>query len=250
MVTIGVSESVDARATSQVLIGVCTLNEAENIGPLIARLKRSIPEADILVVDDNSSDNTGAIISDMSALDPSIRLHVRTSERGLGTAIRHAMSFAIANDYVFFLNLDGDFSHDPDQLADLLDRAKQEPPVDVVIGSRYVPGGAIVGWPMRRKIMSRIVNRFANVCLRVPVKDCSGSMRCYRVASLSNIGVADLKSSGYSVLEELLVQLHRRGAQFAEVPITFTERQQGESKLTIGEAIRSAWRMVLMAVRQ
>jgi dolichol-phosphate mannosyltransferase len=249
-----VPDSEDKHSTvndsGRVLIGVCTLNEAENIGPLIEQLKESLPEADILIVDDNSADNTGVIVGDFVRQDPSIILCVRKDERGLGTAIRHAMAYAIDNGYTHFLNLDGDFSHDPRQLPSLLNRIRAEPAVDVVIGSRYVSGGSIVGWPMRRKIMSGIVNRFAKLCLRLPVKDCSGSMRCYQVASLKEIGVSNLKSTGYSVLEELLLQLHRRGAKFAEVPITFTERQQGESKLTMPEAIRSAWRMVLMAVQQ
>jgi len=233
----------------RVLIGVCTLNEADNIGQLIDRLRESLPAADILIVDDNSSDNTGRIVGDYVAKDRAVMLTVRKEERGLGSAIRHAMTHAIDRDYTYFLNLDGDFSHDPSQLPRLLERAKQDPPVDVVIGSRYIAGGAIVGWPVRRQMMSRIVNRFAKLCLRLPVNDCSGSMRCYRVESLKEIGVSKLKSSGYSVLEELLVQLHRQGADFAELPITFSERQQGESKLTLVEAIRSAWSIVLMAIR-
>jgi len=247
VVTDLVSES---HAATRVLIGVCTLNEADNIGPLILQLKRSIPDADVLVVDDNSSDGTARIVTELANRDSSIFLKVRKNERGLGTAIRYAMQFAIDNDYTCFLNLDGDFSHAPDQLADLLCRAFQEPPVEVVIGSRYVPGGSVVGWPLRRRIMSRIVNRFATLCLRLPIKDCSGSMRCYQVASLRQIGVATLTSSGYSILEELLVQLQRCGVRFAEVPITFTERQRGESKLTTREAIRSAWKIVMMATRQ
>lgn len=210
-----VSEAADTLlatgATDRTLVGVCTLNEAENIGALVSRLKRSIPAADILVVNDDSTDATGAIVTELSLADPSIMLTVRRNEKGLGTAIRHAMSFAIENDYTFFLNLDGDLSHDPDQLAMLFNRAKQDPPVDVVIGSRYIAGASIVGWPVRRKIMSRIVNGFARLCLRLPVNDCSGSMRCYRVATLKKIDLTQLKSSGYSVLEELLVQLNRAG---------------------------------------
>ena len=250
MVAGGVSETLDVRTTPRVLIGVCTLNEADNIGPLLVRLKQSLPSADILVVDDDSRDHTGPIVADMATHDPSIRLIVRTDQRGLGTAIQHAIGYAVEHDYTYFLNLDGDFSHDPDQLADLLRRAISDPPVDVVIGSRYVPGGSIVGWPLRRRMVSRIVNRFATLCLRLPVKDCSGSMRCYRVESLRGAGIANLKSCGYSVLEELLIELHGRGARFAEIPITFTERQFGHSKLTIHEAVRSAWKIIWMALRR
>jgi dolichol-phosphate mannosyltransferase len=231
-----------------VLIAVCTLNEAENIGDLIAQLRSELPAADVLVIDDNSSDQTGQIVAQLASCDPSITLRVRLHERGLGTAIRDAMQSAIDQHYDVFLNLDADFSHPPARLPALLDRFQQRPVVDVVIGSRYVPGGAIVGWPLRRRMISRAVNRFATLCLRLPVQDCSGSMRCYRVSALKHVDLANLRSSGYSVLEEILLKLHRGGATFAEVPITFTERQLGESKLTIREALRSAWRIAIMAI--
>ena len=121
------------------------------------------------------------------------------------------MEDAIAGGYDYFLNLDGDLSHDPDQLPTLLHRMKQPPTVDVVIGSRYIRGGAIDGWPLHRRMMSRMVNGFATRVLRLPVSDCSGSMRCYRVAALRRIGVENIRSDGYSVLEELLVASASRG---------------------------------------
>jgi len=230
--------------SSRVLIGVCTLNEADNIEPLIRGLRAALPSADVLIVDDDSSDGTGQIVQLLAQEFPSVRLHLRRDQRGLGTAIRHAMAVAIEQDYEYFLNLDGDLSHDPDQLPALLRRIQQPPPVDLVIGSRYVPGGEIVGWPRRRRILSRIVNRFAARFLRLPATDCSGSIRCYRVSKLREVGIENLHSKGYSFLEEILVQLHRQGATMVEVPITFTDRQAGKSKLTTTEAIRSAWQIV------
>jgi dolichol-phosphate mannosyltransferase len=232
-----------------VLIGLCTLNEAENIRAMIQGLRSAIPAADVLVIDDDSTDGTVQCVSKIAASDPSVKLIVRRDERGLGSAIRHAMRHATQGGYDFFLNLDADLSHDPAQLPSLLERAQAEPQVDVVIGSRYVPGGAIDGWPLRRRVMSRMVNGFARLCLRLPVSDCSGSMRCYRVESLRQIGLETLQSDGYSILEEVLVQLDRRGSKMAEVPITFTDRVQGESKLTLREAIRSASRIFAMAFR-
>ena len=233
----------------RVLIGVCTLNEADNIVPLVTRLRIAIPEADVLVIDDESSDNTAELVTQMVVKDPSVMIVVRHDARGLGSAIRHAMTYAIDHGYGYFLNLDGDLSHDPDQLPSLLERARQSPPVDVVIGSRYVSGGSIVGWPIHRKLMSRMVNLFATSFLRLPVKDCSGSMRCYRVDALVRVGMSTLHSNGYAVLEELLVRLHRQGSQMAEVPITFTDRREGKSKLTLREAIRSTSQMLAMALR-
>tara|TARA_R110002049_G_scaffold47902_1_gene138448 strand:- start:164502 stop:165272 length:771 start_codon:yes stop_codon:yes gene_type:complete len=231
----------------RVLIGVCTFNEASNIGPLLSRLRKSIPEADIVVVDDNSPDGTASRVRDAMETDDKIHLVVREHERGLGGAILHAISVAIDADSEFFLNLDADLSHSPEQLAELLALARHRPDVDVVVGSRYVDGGKIEGWPLRRRVMSRMLNRFGTIGLGLPVRDCSGSMRCYRVESLRKLDFDGLKSRGYALLEELLVHLNSRGSKMAEVPITFVDRQQGESKLTIGEALRSVSQMLKLA---
>lgn len=213
---------------------------------MIAQLRGSIPDADVVVIDDSSTDGTGAIVHRHAGDDPRVRLVVR-QQRGLGGAIRHAMQVAIDGGYDWFVNLDGDLSHDPQQLPHMIDRAIADPPIDVVIGSRYVDGGSIVGWPLHRKLMSKLVNRFATLCLRLPVSDCSGSMRCYRVTALRRIDVGSLRSNGYAVLEEVLVRLDRQSAKMVEVPITFTDRQRGQSKLTAREAVRSASQMAGMA---
>ncbi|QDT03826.1 Undecaprenyl-phosphate mannosyltransferase [Rubripirellula lacrimiformis] len=230
----------------RVLIGVCTLNEADNIVTMLPLLRRSVPDADILVIDDRSTDGTIQLVEAAAKQDPKIHLDVR-DERGLGGAIRHAMQAAVDRGYDFFINLDGDLSHNPQQLPQLLERSLALPAVDVVIGSRYVDQGKIVGWPMHRRIMSRMVNRFATLCLRLPVQDCSGSMRCYRVSAIEKISLGTMRSNGYSVLEEILVRLHRNGSPMAEVPITFTDRLRGQSKLTPKEAARSIWQMLKLA---
>ena len=129
----------------------------------------------------------------------------------------------------------------------MLRMAESKAGYDVVIGSRYVTGGAIEGWPLQRRIMSRLLNRFATLCLRLPVKDCSGSMRCYRVATLKKLDRDRLRSTGYALLEELLVHLHRQSASMMEVPITFTDRTAGESKLTFAEAARSVWQILRLS---
>ena len=232
------------------LVAVCTLNEADNIVELVERIRRFLPAADVLVIDDNSADGTAPLVAEIGQRDPAVKVVIRRDQKGLGSAIRHGMEYAIEHDYAFFLNLDGDLSHDPEQLPALLERAIASEQVDVVIGSRYVEGGAIVGWPFHRKIMSRLVNGFATTCLRLPVNDCSGSMRCYRVAALRRVGMSNVRVNGYAVLEEILVSLDRHGSQMVEVPITFTDRQRGKSKLTLREALRSSSQMVRMAFRR
>lgn len=232
----------------RVLVAVCTLNEAENIVDLVEAIREALPEADVLVVDDDSPDGTARRVEQIAERDGRVKLLVRKQEKGLGSAIRFAMQQAIEGDYRFFLNLDGDFSHDPGELPRLLQRAIDSDQIDVVIGSRYAEGGSIVGWPLHRKLMSRLVNRFATTCLRLPVSDCSGSMRCYRVAALRRVGMENMRVNGYAVLEEILVKLVQQGAKLAEVPITFTDRQRGESKLTFREAMRSSAQMIRMSL--
>ncbi len=240
----------DVAASNRVLIAVCTLNEADNIIPLVTQLRTAVPAAKIMVVDDNSPDGTAELVSELTNHDPLLQIVVRRNERGLGSAIRHAMQSAVEQQYTLFVNLDADFSHDPTQIPQLIERATESPEIDVVIGSRYVPGGKIVGWPLHRKLMSGMVNRFATLCLRLPVKDCSGSMRCYRVAALERIGMSNVCIDGYAVLEELLVMLRRNGSKFAELPITFTDRQLGESKLTLREALRSMSQIISLAFKR
>ncbi len=234
-------------SSPRILLGVCTYTEATNVEPLVRRLRAALPTADILIVDDDSPDGTADRVRQIAQNDQRLDLLVRKNTRGLGGAILAAAEVAVDKGYDFFINLDGDLSHDPAQLPSLLQVATESPEINVVVGSRYVAGGQIVGWPLRRRVMSWIVNRFATLCLRLPLRDCSGSMRCYRVTALAAMGLTTLHCQGYALLEELLVRLHRQGNAMQEVPITFTERQQGQSKLTIGEAVRSMSYMIRLA---
>ena len=251
-------DNADAMATScfaggnssRAMIAVCTYNEAENIALMVAGLRQALPEADVFVVDDNSPDGTAPLVREIAKSDSSVQVLLRENERGLGSAIRFAMQYAIDHGYDYFLNLDGDLSHSPDQMKSLYGKAIEDSGLAVVVGSRYVPGGEIIGWPLRRKLMSRMVNGFATTCLRLPVRDCSGAMRCYRVSALASLGLENLRVNGYAILEEVLLRLHQRGERMAEVPITFTERERGYSKLTISEAMRSMVQIVSLAFRR
>ena len=232
----------DLAATStslRVLIAVCTYNERENLPELVEGISCAIPDADILVVDDGSPDGTGEWASGYSTENPHLSVMQRSGKLGLGSAVVAAMRHAIGNDYDYFVNLDGDLSHDPASIPRLLAKS-EESGADVVIGSRYVSGGSIKGWPPHRRFMSALLNRVARVGMRLGVTDCSGSFRCYRVSTLRGVDLDLVRAKGYAMLEEILCLLKMSKATFAEVPITFTDRERGASKLNLGEAIRSA----------
>jgi dolichol-phosphate mannosyltransferase len=156
----------------------------------------------------------------------------------LGTAILDAMRYAIAHDYPLLVNMDADFSHHPRYLPLLVEKIEvsSERPIDVMIGSRYVAGGSVVGWPARRRLMSVLINVYARWALRLPCRDCSGSFRCYRTACLRELDFTTVRSRGYSFLEEILWLLHRNGARLAEIPIEFSDRRRGQSKINVREA--------------
>lgn len=162
----------------RLLVTMATYNERENVPPLIAAVHEQAPHADILVIDDNSPDGTGHWCDNRAATEPRLRCLHRAGKLGLGTATIAGMRYALEHGYRFVLNMDADFSHHPRYLAAILagmDREDGTPRVDVMIGSRYVRGGAIEGWPMRRHLMSRGVNAYARVLLGLPAKDCSGA---------------------------------------------------------------------------
>lgn len=234
-----------APGRSQVLVAVCTYNERQDLPSLVEKIHQSLPAADVLVVDDDSPDGTGSWAAAESQRRPFLRTLIRRGRRGLGGALREAIVVAVAENYQWLLNLDGDFSHDPADLPRLLERAADRDALaDVVVGTRYAPGGHIQGWPMRRRVMSRMVNRFATGILRLPVSDCSGSLRCYRVDTLRAIRPETLRSNGYAIFEELLLRIDRVGGTMAEIPITFIERRHGSSKLNMKEAIGAAVQIV------
>lgn len=226
---------------ARTLVALCTFNELENLPSLISAIHANLPTTDILVVDDNSPDGSPAWLIRESALRPYLHCEIRENERGLGGAVTHAMKWAIRHHYEWLLNLDADHSHAPTDLPRLLETATASTPaLDCVVGTRYAAGGAIEGWSLRRRIMSRMVNSFATNMLRIPVSDCSGSLRCYRVDKLAAILQEPIRNRGYAFFEEILLRLRRHGASFGEVPITFHERTFGESKLTLKESLRGA----------
>lgn len=228
---------------AKVLVAVATYNEIENLPRLVEEIFAALPAAHLLVVDDNSPDGTGQWCARKAAADPRVRCLHREGKLGLGTAILAAMDYALCEGYDYLLTMDADFSHPPRYLPDLL-RGMDPPegePVDVMLGSRYVPGGGAQGWPLRRHLMSRTVNTYARWMLGLPARDCSGNFRCYRTSILRGLDPQQVRSRGYSFQEEILWHLCRAGARIGETPIVFVDRQRGASKINLAEALAALW---------
>jgi dolichol-phosphate mannosyltransferase len=221
------------------LVTVATYNEMENLPDLVEEIFRHAPQVELLVIDDNSPDGTGAWCDRKGREDPRLLCLHRKGKLGLGTAIIAGMQYALENGYRYVLNMDADFSHPPHCLPDLIRGMEPSagPPVDVMIGSRYISGGGVQGWPLTRKLMSRGVNCYARWLLGLRPKDCSGGYRCYRVSFLKKLDFTAIRSRGYSFQEEVLWRLKRLGARFGETPILFVNRQHGQSKIDSREAV-------------
>jgi len=216
------------------LILVCTYNERDNLPTLFEQIEACVPNARILVVDDNSPDGTSDWVEQQLRLKPSISLIRRSGKLGLGTAIRAGMEFAIENGFEWLLNLDADLSHSPSSIPAML--AKREGS-DIVVGSRYVAGGGMEGCSWRRVFVSKCANAYARRIIGWSVRDCSSAFRLYRVSSLKMLKLSELVGTGYGFLEEVLWHLIDKGARLHEVGIVYTERREGKSKISIKEAL-------------
>lgn len=228
----------------RLLITLCTFNERENLQELIPEIRRVVPCADILVVDDNSPDGTSELVRLMGQDDPQVQVVTRAGKLGLGSAIREGLQLGCDRGYDFVLTLDADFSHPPRFIPDLVAAMED---ADVVIGSRYVKGGQIVGWSRARKVMSRLINGYARLLLGLSTRDNSGNYRCYRTSKLRLIPWEQCIAKGYAFLEELLFRCKRADCRFAETPIAFEERRHGTSKISWREAVGAVW--VIFRVR-
>lgn len=224
------------------LVAIATFNEIENLPRLVEQIWRQVPDAHVLVVDDRSPDGTGDWCEARSREDPRMHVLHRAGKLGLGTATIAGLQYAIRHDYEFVVTMDADFSHDPVHLPGMLGLMQTDSPrIDLVIGSRYVVGGGVEGWPLRRRVMSRAINWYARIMLGLESRDCSGAFRCFRVSMLKKLDFRGLLSHGYSLLEELLWRIQRQGAVIREVPITFVDRTHGQSKISYREAVMALW---------
>ena len=223
----------------RLLVSLATYNEAGNLEPLARAIREVAPDASILVIDDNSPDGTGRIADDLTARMPGFHVIHRPGKLGLGTATIAAMRFAIENGYDLLLNMDADFSHDPEYVPALRAGMGDH---DVMIGSRYVPGGGVEGgFNFKRKFMSTGINTYARMMLGLKSRDNSGAFRCYRVSKLAQIDFDRIQSRGYSFQEEILFWCQAVGCRIGETPIVFKDRRAGVSKINNREAVLALW---------
>lgn len=239
--------SADAWPPGRVLAIAATLNERENLPSLIAGVLGVDPDIQLLVIDDDSPDGTGAAALDAAAVEPRLHVLVRRGRRGLGTAIMEGLRLAHERGFGAALNLDADSSHDPADIPRLLAALEPAggPAADVVVGSRRMPGGRTVGWPLTRHLTSRLVGLFTRRVLGVPVRDPSSGYRAIRLAILDRLG--EPATSGYAFHEELLWLVHRAGGRIVEVPMTFRDRTRGTSKAGAREIARASRDLLLLA---
>jgi glycosyltransferase involved in cell wall biosynthesis len=223
--------------TDRVLVIVPTYNEAENIGPILRRLAASVPTAHALVVDDGSPDGTGELAEELAEQDPRVHVLHRTAKAGLGRAYVAGFRWAREHGYDVVVEMDADGSHAPEQLPRILAALES---ADLVLGSRYVPGGEVADWPLRRLVLSRAGNRYTRWALRLPLDDATGGFRAARAELIDRLPFDDVASEGYCFQVDWAWRAVRAGARVTEVPITFTERAFGRSKMSgsiVGEAL-------------
>jgi dolichol-phosphate mannosyltransferase len=235
-----------AKGTPRVLVSLATYNERDNLPPLVGGILGQLPGAHVLVVDDGSPDGTGQLADAMAAADRRVRVLHRPGKLGLGTAILTAMRYALEHGYDYLVNMDADFSHHPRYLPALVAGMDRH---DVMIGSRYVPGGGTVNWPLSRRLMSWGVNLLARFLLRIPARDCSGAYRCYRVTKLRRARLGEVLSRGYSFQQEVLYRCRQARCRIGETPIVFEDRRAGSSKVSPREVVRSLSVLLLLGVR-
>ncbi len=230
----------------RLLVVVPTYDERDNLLPIAARLHASCPEADLLVVDDNSPDGTGALADELAAAQPWAHVLHRTSKDGLGAAYIAGFDWAREADYDVVVEMDADGSHAPEQLPRLLAALEH---ADVVLGSRWVPGGEVVNWPRSRELLSRGGNAWTRLALGLPLADATGGYRAYRREVLDALPLAEVASQGYCFQVDLAWQAWRAGHRVVEVPITFVERVRGESKMSRAIVVEALWRVTWWGLR-
>lgn len=231
----------------RVVVVIPTYNEASNLEWIVGRLRAAQPEVDILVVDDGSPDGTGAIADRLAAADAAVSVLHRTEKAGLGAAYLHGFQVALDAGYDVIGEMDADGSHQPEQLQRLLDALAG---ADLVIGSRWIPGGSVVNWPRRREALSRGGNLYVRLLLGIKVRDATAGFRLFRRTTLEKIDLASVESTGYVFQTDMVARALAAGLTVREVPIEFVERVRGDSKMSGAVATESLKRITVWGLRE
>lgn len=229
--------------SQKTLVIVPTYNEKDNLPSIVARIMRHPDSIELLVVDDTSPDGTGKIADDIAAQNPRVHVLHRAEKNGLGRAYCAGFKWALERDYQFILEMDGDFSHNPDDIPTFLAAAQN---ADLVLGSRYKDGIRVINWPLRRLMLSMGAGKYVRFITGMPISDPTGGYKCFRRAALQSVNLEAVRSNGYSFQIEMTHKLWRQGLRIAEVPIIFTDRFQGSSKMSrkiVFEALWMVWRL-------
>jgi len=232
------------------LVIIATYNERQTLPRLVDQLEQRFPRLDLLVVDDRSPDGTGTWCDGYAARHGRFHVLHRRGPRGLGVATIDGFQWGLDRDYEYLVTMDADLSHDPNDLERMFDRMAQDSTgeLGLVVGSRYVSGGSIEGWPRRRHWASRFVNRYAQLAIGLPTKDSTSAFRLYRAESLKKIDLERIDSRGFAYLEEILWRLDRARVAIAEVPITFRDRREGASKVRLGVMASAGWQLIRLTL--
>ena len=224
-----------------------TYNERKNISELISRVLSSYDGIDILVVDDNSPDGTAHVVKEIIQKDKRVHILKRSGKLGLGTAYCAGFQWALENGYDRIIQIDADMSHNPDDIVHLLAESKNS---DVVIGSRYINGVNVVNWPLRRLILSYAANLYAQIITGLPIKDATGGFKCFRGRVLETIDLSKITSEGYSFQIEMNFISWVKGFKIKEIPIIFSDRTVGESKMSKGIIFEAIYMVPLLKLRK
>ncbi len=229
----------------RVLVIVPTYNERDTLPAILERIRSAVPDADILIADDNSPDGTGRIADEWAARDPSIHVMHRLGKEGLGAAYLSGFAWGLQQGYDVLVEMDADGSHQPEQLPSLLAALDN---ADLVLGSRWVDGGGTVNWPKSRQILSKGGNAYTRAMLGVPLHDATGGYRAFRASTLRRLDLHEVASQGYCFQVDLAWRAVQRGLVVREVPITFVERSSGTSKMSQRIVLEALWRVTVWGI--
>ncbi|MEZ5085101.1 MAG: polyprenol monophosphomannose synthase [Tessaracoccus sp.] len=236
----------DVSSLGRVLVIIPTYNESQNIESITSRIRRAVPDAHILIADDNSPDGTGAIADRLAAQDEHLHVMHRKGKQGLGAAYLAGFHWGLENDYDVLVEHDADGSHQPEQLPALLQALADG--ADMAKGSRWVPGGSVVNWPKHREFISRGGSLWTRLWLGIPVKDATGGFNAFKAETLRGIDLDEVASAGYCFQIDLVWRTLRRGYTVVEVPIEFVEREFGDSKMNRNIVVEALIRSTLWGI--